>query len=128
MDPQKKQKHRDMSWGIIFSIVATIIAVTPLFLFFELFSDMDFYEDHGERLAYISYDLIVAIACFFICKRYPYSVWLVPLIMNVTGIIAAFVEPEFWVTELWILYCSGWVLSISAAIIGSKTGRRKAHS
>jgi uncharacterized membrane protein YeaQ/YmgE (transglycosylase-associated protein family) len=40
------------------------------------------------------------------------------------GIIAAIVEPTFWITSLWIFNCGGWVLSFIAAFIGARAGKR----
>lgn len=78
----------------------------------------------GEPLAYILYDLVTAGCCFIIIKYNPISIWYVPIICNLVGIISAIVEPNFWITSLWIYFCSGWVLSLIASIIGAQTGRR----
>jgi hypothetical protein len=82
----------------------------------------------GEPLAYILYDLVTAGCCFIIIKHNPSSIWYVPLICNLVGIIAAIVEPSFWITSMWIPVCGGWVLSIIASIIGALIGRKKAIS
>jgi len=39
------------------------------------------------------------------------------------GIISAIVEPNFWITSLWIAICGGWVLSLIGAIRGSMVGK-----
>lgn len=83
-------------------------------------------ENVGDPLAYIIFDLLIAVGCFFIVRRNPKSIWYVLLICNVMGIIAAIVEPTFWITSLWMLICSGWVLSLIASIIGARVGRRSA--
>ena len=76
-------------------------------------------------IAYIFYDIIIALACFFICRKNPKSVWYVPMLCNIPGIIAALVEPNFWTTPMWIVFLSGWVLSIISAIFGTKAGFRR---
>ena len=78
----------------------------------------------SEGIAYVVFNVLVAAACFFICKHNPNSVWYVPIICNAVGIISAIVEPNFWITELWIFICSGWVLSIIGATIGAVVGHR----
>ena len=80
--------------------------------------------DAGELIAYIGYDIIIVVACYFICKENPKSIWYVPVIANAMGIVTAIVEPNFWITPLWMLFSSGWVLSLMAAIYGAFLGRR----
>jgi uncharacterized membrane protein YvlD (DUF360 family) len=40
------------------------------------------------------------------------------------GIISAIIEPNFWISSLWMFICGGWVLSIIASIIGYYIGRK----
>ncbi|MBN2612551.1 MAG: hypothetical protein JXB00_13425 [Bacteroidales bacterium] len=83
----------------------------------------------GEVIGYISYDIVVIVACFLICRRNPGSIWYVPIICNIVGIIAAFGEENFyWISSLWIIICGGWVLSLIVSIIGARIGKRKAIS
>jgi hypothetical protein len=83
----------------------------------------------GETLAYIITDLFVAFFCFHIVKLNPKSIWYVPVICNLLGIIPAFVEPKFWSTPLWWgLVCGGWVLSVLASITGAFMGRKTESS
>jgi hypothetical protein len=84
--------------------------------------------DIGEAIPYILYDLVIAFCCYFIVKQNPKSIWYVPIICNVLGIISAIVEPTFWISALWIVIGSGWVLSIIVSIIGARAGKRKAIS
>ena len=81
-------------------------------------------ENIGGSLAYIIFDIMIAIGCYFIVKWNPKSVWYVWLICNVIGIIAAIVEPTFWHTSLWMLICGGWLLSLIASILGAKERKR----
>ena len=82
------------------------------------------YENVAGAIPYVILDLLIAVGCFYIVKLNPKSIWYVPLICNVLGIISALIEPTFWKTSLWIFICGGWVLSIIAAIIGARVGRR----
>jgi len=83
----------------------------------------------GEVIGYISYDIVIVISCFFICKMNPNSIWYVPFICNIVGIMAAFGEENFyWISTLLIVICGGWVLSLIVSIIGARIGKRKATS
>ena len=120
----KKQQTRFSirSWG--FSLIT---AFTSLILAIFLFHSLDSIirdENISSAIAYSIYNLIIIIACFFICRKNPKSVWYVPFLCNTMGIISALVEPNFWITNLWIAICSGWVLSIIASIIGVRTGNK----
>ena len=81
-------------------------------------------KDVAGAIPYIVFDVLIAVGCFYIVKWNPRSIWYVPLICNAIGIIAAFIEPTFWKTELWMLYCGGWALSLVASIMGARIGRR----
>ena len=80
----------------------------------------------GEAIPYILSGIVIAICCYFIVKQNPSSIWYVPIICNVIGIIAAIIEPNFWITPMWIPVCGGWVLSLIVSIIGAQKGRRTA--
>jgi uncharacterized membrane protein YecN with MAPEG domain len=100
--------------------------ITVVFSFFLLFL---LAYPFGEVIGYISYDIVIVIACFFICKMNPNSIWYVPFICNIVGIMAAFGEENFyWISTLWIVICGGWVLSLIVSIIGARIGKRKAIS
>ena len=81
-------------------------------------------EDTAGAIPYIIFDVLIAIGCYFIVKWNPKSIWYVVLICNAVGIIAAIIEPTFWKTSLWVLICSGWVLSVIASVIGARIGKR----
>ncbi len=78
----------------------------------------------GEEIPYIIFGIVVAVCCYFIVKKNPGSIWYVPIICNVIGIIAAIVEPNFWITPMWIPICGGLILSIITSIIGAWKGRK----
>jgi hypothetical protein len=105
------------SWAL--SLLTAFLSILLLFFLAGLF---------GEVIGYISYDIVIVIACFFICRKYPKSIWYAPIICNIVGIMAAFGEENFyWVSALWIIICGGWVLSMIGAIIGALIGRRESR-
>jgi len=109
--------------GISSLALSVITAFLSFFLLFLLAYPF------GEVIGYISYDIVIVIACFLICKKNPSSIWYVPIICNIVGIIAAFGEENFyWISTLWIIICGGWVLSLIVSIIGARVGKRKAIS
>lgn len=111
------------SWGL--ALLTALVSLIFLFFFSALLgSILPIDENISEGIAYISYSAAIAIACYFICKRDPKSVWYVPIIANIPGIFSAIVEPNFWITDLWIFIGIGWVLSVIAAISGKMVGKR----
>jgi len=82
----------------------------------------------ADLVFYILYNLIIAGGCFYICRMNPKSIWYVPVLCNIIGIISAIIERNFWISSLWIVICGGWVLSIIVAIIGALIGKKKAIS
>jgi hypothetical protein len=82
-------------------------------------------SDGAELIFYSVYNLIIAVGCFFICRQNPTSIWYVPVLCNIVGIFSAIVERNFWISSLWIVICSGWVISIIVSIIGAWMGKRK---
>jgi hypothetical protein len=110
------------AWGI--SLITLVVSIFFLFILASALGSLKFLGDAAEPIAYVCYDILIAIACFMICRREPASVWYVPLICNIPCFIAAVVEPSFWVTSLGILVGGGFVASIGAAVGGSIAGRR----
>ena len=110
------------SWGL--SLITAFISFILLFFIAALLSSIPKIEKNlSEVIAYIIYGIVVAIACFFICRHNPKSVWYVPILCNILGIISAIIEPTFWISYLWIIICSGWLLSLVGAISGAMVGR-----
>ena len=111
------------SWGL--SLLTALLSTIILFSLASLLPYITkISENITEGIAYIIYDIIIAIACFFICRHNPKSIWYVPILCNTVGIITAIVEPNFWITALWIFICGGWVLSLIGAISGTMVGKR----
>lgn len=78
--------------------------------------------------AIIIFVIIVTAACFFICKTHPKSVWYTPLICQgfliifiIKDVITGYAWTAFtdWITMLGIV-----LLSVIAAIVGARIGRR----
>ncbi len=121
----EKQKliSRIPSWGL-----ALLTALLSMVLIIFLASLLDLIPGIDENLvggfAYISLGVIIATACYFICRHNPISIWYVPILCNTMGIISAIVEPNFWITSMWILFCAGWILSLAGAISGAIAGKR----
>jgi hypothetical protein len=110
------------SWGLAsLTVVATIILSFILIFLGELLK-LD--EDIGDPIFYSIFGVFIAACCFDIVRQNPGSIWYAPVICNVIGIISAIVEPNFWVTSLWMFICGGWALSIIASIIGYFMGKR----
>jgi hypothetical protein len=103
----------------VLALLTLIVAVILLFGIGEGIGG-----ETGNALAYILSDSVIAICCFFIVKQNPGSIWYVPVICNLLGIIPAIIEPNFWITTMWIYVCIGWILSIIASIIGARIGKK----
>ena len=112
------------SW--LLAILTSIIALIVLIVFAGVLGSISGLDkDVSEGISYLIYGVIITIACFYICRNDPKSIWYVLILVNAAGIISAIVEPNFWVTSIWIYITIGWVMSIIGAIIGSLTGVRK---
>jgi len=110
------------SW--VLSLSTAFIALIFLFILASLLGSIpQIDKNFSEEIAYIVYDILIAAGCFFICKNNPKSIWYVPILSNTAGIISAFIEPNFWITSLWILICGGWILSLIGAIGGAIIGK-----
>jgi len=112
------------SW--LLAILTSIIALIVLIVFAGVLGSISGLDkDVSEGISYLIYGITITIACFYICRNDPQSIWYVLILVNAAGIISAIVEPNFWVTSIWIYITIGWVMSIIGVIIGSLTGVRK---
>ena len=114
------------SWGL--ALLTMFLAFVVLMVMGDILTAIfKIPESNGVDLTfYILYNLIIAGGCFYICKQNPKSIFYVPVLCNIIGIISSIVEPTFWISSLWIVICSGWVLSIIASISGALIGKKKA--
>ena len=118
----KKSFLNNMPSGVL-SIITVVISFILIFAIgYPLVGQ---YGDNiGGWITYLSVGILISIACFFICRTYPKSVWYTPVICNAIGILAAIIEPQFWVSSMWMPYSIGWLLSILGALGGAWIGHR----
>lgn len=80
---------------------------------------------------FTTFCILVPMTCFFICKKYPKSVWYTPVICNAVGFIMGYtliIEPLFdpndWISlSDMIIWGCNFIFSITGAIIGARIGR-----
>ncbi len=123
---------RSMGLALIILVVSTWFIIG---VFYEMLGEKIKYEhpniwlsQYWDIIILILYILIIAVACFYIVRKNPMSIWFVPLICNAYGIVNAIVDTAFWNGSYGIILCFGLVLSITASIIGAQTGKRNAVS
>ena len=116
------------SWGL--ALLTMFLAFVVLMVVGDILTAIFMIpaSDIGDLVFYILYNLIIAGGCFYICWQNPKSVWYVPVLCNIIGIISAIIEPNFWISSLWVIICSGWLLSLISSITGAQFGRKKAIS
>jgi hypothetical protein len=124
----KNKNHKYLlgipSW--LLAILASIIALIVLIVSAGLLGSISGLDNNvSEGISYLFYGIIITIACFYICRNDTQSFWYVLILVNAAGIISAIVEPNFWVTSMWVYISIGWIMSIIGGIIGSLIGVRK---
>lgn len=123
-----KHKNQNYLFGLpswLLAVLTSIIALIVLIVIAGLLGSISGLDkDVSEGISYLIYGIIITITCFYICRNDPQSIWYVPIIANFSGILSAIVEPNFWVTSLWIYMSIGWGMSILGAITGSLAGVR----
>ena len=129
-EPQSKKSNLwgIPSWGL--ALLTMFLAFVVLMVVGDIISAIFRIPESNtvDLVFYILYNLIIASGCFYLCRMNPKSIWYVPVLCNIIGIISAIIERNFWISSLWIVICSGWVLSIIASIIGAQIGKKKAIS
>jgi uncharacterized membrane protein HdeD (DUF308 family) len=123
---------RSMGLALIILVVSTWFIIG---VFYEMLGDYIKFKhpniwlsQYWDIIVLILYILIIAVACFYMIRKNPKSIWFVPLICNaygIVGIVYAIVDTTFWKESDGIILCFGLVLSITASIIGAGMGRRK---
>jgi hypothetical protein len=109
----------------LLSILAFVVSFLLLLVLGSLFGSLEIFSGkNGEAAGYIFYDILIAVACFFICRIHPKSYWYTPLICGAPCIIAAIIEPTFWTTSLGLLMGGGFIVAVLASILGAISGRR----
>ena len=117
-------------FGMSAFTLAVITAIISILVLFAIGYPLQSFKFNGMQIgdwiAYIITGILISIACFFICREYPKSIWYVLIISNAIGIIPAFVESNFWITNMWKQNLCVWVLSILSGLIGASAGKQKA--
>jgi len=107
-------------------IPAWALSLMTFFATIGLFVLVDYIPFPGsistEIGAVIIYVVFLTVACFFICKTHPKSIWYTPLICNALVIFLVILDRDIWVR---IILISMIVLSVAGAIVGAKIGRGK---
>jgi hypothetical protein len=126
---------RSMGLALIILVASTWFIIG---VFYEMLGEKIKFEhpniwlsQYWDIIVLILYILIIAVACFYIVRRNPISIWFVPLICNtygIVGIVNAIVDATFWKESYGIILCFGLVLSITTSIIGAQIGKRNAVS
>ena len=102
--------------GILWALFTSILAFIVLFLSGYALSQIKLLNaDTNEIIAYLIYDLSIGIGCYFICRKYPDSIFIVPVLANTMGIISSVIEPNFWKSSLWVFILSGWIFSTAVS-------------
>ncbi len=110
------------TWGLAGIALIAPVIFTVLLLFLGDIFRID--EEIGYPFFYLFFGVFIAVCCFFIVRQNPKSSWYVPFLCNAVGSFSAIVEPNFWISSLWMFICGGWVLSIIASVIGYRIGKR----
>jgi len=136
----KTNKSKSLLTAIQSMVLALIILVVSTWLIIGVFYEMlgDYIKlkhsniwlsQDWNIIVLIFYILIIAVACFYLVRKNPRSIWFVPLICNAYGIASAIAEPaSFWKDSFGIILCLGLVLSITTSIIGARIGKINAVS
>ena len=110
------------AWALSF-----IIFVVSIIISFSFGEEVTLPDSsiHGI-IGLIFFIVLTPVACFFICRTHPKSVWYTPFICNIVSLLGTIMGVFYWTTLLeYLVYAGGLVLSILVAIVGAKIGRRK---
>jgi hypothetical protein len=123
---------RSMGLALIILVVSTWFIIG---VFYEMLGDYIKFKhpniwlsQYWDIIVLILYILIIAVACFYVVRNNPISIWFVPLICNAYGIVYTILDNTFWKESDGIILCFGLVLSITASIIGARLGKINAVS
>ena len=91
----------------------------------------DGYFSTIQIIGYAFCGIFITAACFFICRKYPKSVWYTPVICNAVGILGLIANitltiavPDYGTPSSEIILWVGIiVLSVIGAIVGARIGR-----
>jgi len=80
-----------------------------------------------QIIGFVIYAILITAACFFICRKYPKSVWSTSAICNavsILGIIMYIFTPWATLSET-IIWIGIMVISVIGAFVGARIGRRR---
>lgn len=116
------------AWAL--SLITLVVVIILMFL-------LDDPKSTGysttQIVGYAFCAILIISACFFICKEHPKSIWYTLVICNAIGllglvsnIILNIVDPDFSTPFSEIILWGGiFILSVIAAFVGAKMGRKK---
>jgi len=120
------------SWAL--ALLTSLAAIFVVLCYVVIYGFLTFARHDDEIIGstiipltlYLS---IIVILNLLIVRQNPRSIWYVPVITNLVGIILATLKSGFWnEPSFWIPLFGGWLLSIIASIIGARMGKRKSIS
>ena len=104
--------------ALALSLIIFVVSIISAFLFE--------YVTIPSYLGIIGLMFLIPVACFVICMIHPKSVRYTPFICNPVALLGTIFHPLAWTTlSEYLLWVSSLVLSVLAAIVGAKIGRRK---
>lgn len=120
MGEKEKESYIDVYPAWASSLPTFVISIILLFI-------IDGFHGFFEIVASVFYIILIAIACFFICKAHPESVWHTPVICNLMAVVAiiVFVFTDLSTLSELLYWISSLVVSAIGAIVGATLGRRK---
>ena len=77
-------------------------------------------------LAFVFWGLANFVLCFFMVRKYPKSAWVLWFPCNLLIFVAAVIEPNFWITDMWKGYAGILLLSIVGTVLGIVLKRKAA--
>ena len=87
----------------------------------------DGYYSTIQIIGYAFCAILITAACFFICRKYPKSVWSTSAICNAVSIlgIIMYIFTDWAPLSETIVWVGIYVLSVIGAIVGARIGQRR---
>lgn len=68
--------------------------------------------------AFVFWGLANFVLCFFMVRKYPKSAWVLWFPCNLLIFVAAVIEPNFWITDMWKGYAGIVLITIVGTVLG----------
>lgn len=122
MGKKAEESYLEVYPAWAWSLLTFFISIIFLFI-------IDNQRGFVEVIANILYFIFIAIACFFICRAHPESVWHTPIICNILAFVSllVFVFTDLNTLSELIFWIGSLGVSVVGAIVGAKIGRRKSN-